>query len=120
MKPSCRPHETGGGRPGGHIVDATPASIVHELITEAVRLGADTIRVEYRSGYEEISVLKGGVGFGIARWPSSGRRAVSLRKELVGLRKKTKTSVSGAEYEVRTHTYDHFGEEAFEVRLRRI
>jgi len=104
-----------------HIVAGKPASIVHELITEAVGLGADTIQVEYRDGYEEISVLKGGVGFEIARWPSSGRLAVSLRQELHDLRKKrAKATVSGAEYELRTRTYDHFGEEAFELRLRRI
>jgi hypothetical protein len=104
-----------------YLVAAKHASIVHGLITEAVSLGADTIQVEYRDGYEEISVLKGGVGFEIARWRSSGRRAVSLRKELHDLRKKrAQATVSGAEYEIRTRTYDHFGEEAFELRLRRI
>jgi hypothetical protein len=100
---------------------STDESIVHGLITEAVGLGADTIQVEYRDGYEEICVLKGGVGFEIARWPSSGRPAILLRKELHNLRRKrAKATVSGAEYEVRTRTYDHFGEQAFEVRLRRI
>jgi hypothetical protein len=100
---------------------ATDESIVHGLIAEAVGLGADTIQVEYRDGYEEICVLKGGVGFEIARWPSSGRPAILLRKELHDLRKKrAKATVSGAEYEIRTHAYDHFGEQAFEVRFRRI
>jgi hypothetical protein len=81
------------------IVAATRASIVHDLTTEAVGVGADTIQVEYRDGYEEICVLKGGVGFEIARWPSSGRQAVALRKELHDLRKKrAKLTVSGVEY----------------------
>src|SRR2546428_2633876 len=96
-------------------------SIVHGLVAEAVGLGADTIQVEYRDGYEEISVLKGGVGFEIARWRSSGRRAVALRKELDDLRKKrTQATISGAKYEIRTRTDDHFGGWAFEVRLRRV
>jgi hypothetical protein len=95
--------------------------IVHELIAEAVGPGADTIQVEYRDGYEEICVLKGGAGFEIARWPSSGRRAVSLCKELHDLRRKrAKVTISGAEYEIRTRTYDHFGEQTLEVRLRRV
>jgi hypothetical protein len=104
-----------------HIVAAKRASIVHKLIADAVGLGADTIQVEYRDGYDEICVLKGGVGFEIARWPSSDRPAVLLRKELHDLlKKRAKATVSGVEYEVRTRTYDHFGEQAFEVRLRRL
>lgn len=41
-------------------LDSNHQSIVHGLSAEAVRLGADTIEVEYRDGYEEVSVLKGG------------------------------------------------------------
>jgi len=100
---------------------AKDEGIVHGLIAEAVGLGADTIQVESRDGYEEICVLKGGVGFEIARWPSSGRPASLLRKELHDLRKKrAKATVSGAEYEIRARAYDSFGDTAFEVRLRRI
>jgi hypothetical protein len=111
-------------RPGTHErqrMGSPDESIVHGLIAEAVALGADTIQVEYRDGYEEVCVLKGGVGFEIARWPSSGRPAVLLRKELGDLRKKrAKATVGGAAYEIRTRIYDSFGETAFEVRLRRI
>lgn len=100
---------------------AKDESIVRGLIAEAVTLGADTIQVEYRDGYEEICVLKGGVGFEIARWPSSDRPAILLRKELHALRKKrAKATVRGAAYEIRTRAYDSFGETAFEVRLRRL
>jgi hypothetical protein len=101
------------------IVAAKRTSVVHELITEAVGLGADTLHVGYRDGYEEICVLKGGVGFEIARWPSSSRPAVALRQELQDLRKKrAKVTVSGTAYEIRSRAYDSFGETAFEVRLR--
>jgi hypothetical protein len=102
-------------------VAAKRARMVDQLVTEAVGLGADTIQVEYRDGYEEIYVLKGGVGFEIARWPSAGRPAVALRNELHDLRKKRVTVIiRGAAYEIRTRAYDSFGEQAFEVRLRRI
>lgn len=84
-------------------------------------LGADTLEIEYRDGYEEVTVLKGGVGFEIARFPSSGGRAASLREELHNLRnKRAKVAVRGAEYEIRTRAYERFGEQAFEVRLRRL
>ena len=99
----------------------THESIVHGLIAEAVGLGADTLEIEYRDGYEEVSVLKGGVGFESARLPSSGGRAAALRKELHSLREKRVTvAVGSAQYEIRTRAYDHFGEQAFEVQLRRI
>lgn len=100
---------------------AKRASIVHELITDAVGLGADTIQVEYRDGNEEVSVLKGGVGVEIARFPSMGKRSVALRKELDQLRKKkTTVTVNGAEYEIRARAYELFAEQAYEVRLRRL
>ena len=96
--------------------------LLHGFIAKAGRLGADTIEVEYRDGSEEVSVLKGGVGFGIARLPSMGRRSTALREELDRLRKKktTKVTVNGAEYEIRVRTYERFVEQMFEVRLRRL
>ena len=110
------------GNFGGASEGVSHAGIVHGFIAKAGRLGADTIEVEYRDGYEEVSVLKGGVGFGIARFPSMGRRSTALREELDRLRKKTttKVTVDGADYEVRARTYERFGEQMFEVRLRRL
>jgi hypothetical protein len=103
------------------IVAAKRASLVHDLGTEAVGLGADTIQVEYRDGYKEIGVLKGGVGFEIARWPRSDRPAVTLRKELHELRNRRATVIiRGAAYEIRTRVYDSLGEQAFTVRFRRV
>jgi hypothetical protein len=95
------------------------ASPLPRFIAPAARLEADTIQVEYRDGYEEVSVLKGGVGFEIARFPSMGRRSTALRKELGALRvkKRATVTVSGAAYEVRARAYELFAEEAWEVRL---
>ncbi len=96
------------------------ASPLQEFIAQAVQLGADTIQTEYRDDDEEVSVLKGGVGFEIARFPSNGRRSTALRKELATLQRKKRmtVTVSGREYEVRARTYELFGEWAWEVRLR--
>ena len=51
-----------------------------EFVSKAVELEAREIEVEYKDGYEEITVLKGQMGFGIARLESSGKEATNLRK----------------------------------------
>lgn len=93
---------------------------LQQFIAQAVPLGADTIQAEYRDGYEEVSVLKGGAGFEIARFPSMGRRSAALRKELAHLQQKRRMTVTvgGTAYEVRARAYELFGEEAWEVRFR--
>jgi hypothetical protein len=96
------------------------ASPLQQFIARAVELRADTIHVEYRDGYEEVSVAKGGVGFEIARFPSMGRCSTALRKELAKLQqqKRTTVTISDAAYEIRARAYELFAEEAWEVRLR--
>jgi hypothetical protein len=46
---------------------------------------------------------------------------MSLRQELHALakRKRHRFAFGGAQYELRARVYDSFGEEAFEVKLRR-
>jgi len=96
-------------------------SIVEPLAAEAIRLGADLLDVEYKDGYEQVFATSAGVGFGIARLPSSSPEAATLREELHRLakRKRRRIVVNGCAYELRCGTYDSFGEEAFCVELRR-
>lgn len=96
-------------------------SILERFATEAVRLGADLLDVEYKDGYEEVFAVKGGVGQGIARFRSSSPEAVTLRGELHRLAKrKRRMAVGGAQYELRGSVYESFGEDAFRVQLRRV
>jgi hypothetical protein len=96
-------------------------SILERLATEAVRLGADLLEVEYKDGYEEVFAAKGGVGHGIARFRSSSPEAVTLREELHRVAKrKRRMAVGGAQYELRGSVYESFGEDAFRVELRRL
>ncbi len=96
-------------------------SIVERLATEAVRLGADLLEVEYKDGYEEVFIAKRGVGHGIARFRSSSPEAVKLREELHGIAKqKRRITVGGSQYELRGSIYESFGEDAFRVELRRV
>lgn len=96
-------------------------SVVERLATEAIRLGADFLDVEYKDGYEEVFAAQGGVGHGIARFRSSSPAAVTLREELHRIAKrKRRFAVGGSQYELRGNVYESFGEDAFRVQLRRV
>jgi len=95
--------------------------ILHDVAAEAVRLGVESIEVEYKDGYEEVFALRGGMAVGIARFPSSGRGAGVLRQELYALAKKKQRVVIGdAAYELRARKYESFGEDVLRVALLRI
>ena len=96
-------------------------SRVEQLASEAIRLGADALEVEYKDGYEEVVAMRGSAGHEIARLSSASREAALLRDELhARARRKRRLIVGGGEYELRVRVYDSFGEEAFRVDLRRV
>ena len=96
-------------------------SIVEELASEAIRLGAETLEIEYKDGFEEVFAVKGGLGYGFARLRSSSREAASLRDELYRITKrKWSMTACGHKYELRGRVYESFGENAFRVELRRV
>ncbi len=97
-------------------------SIVERLAVEAIGLGADELEVEYKDGCEWAFAAKAGLGFGIASYRSSSPEAGALRDELHRLtkRKRRIVVVDGLRYELRGHSYDSFGEEAYRVDLRRV
>ncbi len=93
--------------------------IVDDVVTEAARLGADGVEVEYKDGYEQVFATKGSFGYGIARFRSSTPEALALRKQLYRLAKRRRRiAVDAFEYELRCHVFDSFGEDAFQVELR--
>jgi hypothetical protein len=79
--------KTGGESLLHSITVLGPKSVLHELALEAVRLGADTIEVEFNYGQEEVVFLKDGSGAGTI-FESSSDQAKSLLKELYKLRRK--------------------------------
>jgi hypothetical protein len=89
-------------------------NIVDDVVTEAIRLGAGGVEVEYKDGYEQVFATQGNFGYGIASFRSSSPKAVALRKELYRLAKrKRRVAVDGIEYELRCAVFDSFGEDAF-------
>ena len=96
-------------------------SLVQELLAKAIRYGGDMLEVEYKNHYEEVFVMRNGIGFGIARFKSSSIHGAFLLKELYDLAKKKRRIVlDNEEYELRARIYDSFGEDAFRVQLRKL
>jgi hypothetical protein len=98
-----------------------PAGILERVAADAIRLGADTLEVEYKDRYEEVFAASGSLGFGIASFRSSSREAARLREECYRFAKQKsprRISVDGRDYELRCATFDSFGEDAFRLTLR--
>jgi hypothetical protein len=97
----------------------TQESVLERLIEKAVRLGGDALDVDYKAGYEEACVMRGAVGWGIVRLPSSSPEGTALRKELYGLvRKRRQVVIGGDTYVLRGTQRDSFGETAFRVDIQ--
>lgn len=96
------------------------ASGLEKLVAEAIRAGAEELDIEYKDGYDEVCVMRGPVGFGIARFRSSSSEGIALREELFGVaRKRRRLSIAGQEWDLRCRVRDSFGEAAFRVEVRR-
>ena len=100
----------------------TIESLVERFAAQAIAGGAKTLKVEYDEGYEEVWACEGDAGVSIGcRIPSSSDEAKSLRAELYAMGKRPlRIDVGGCTYELRCRTYNSFGEDAFEVKFRRV
>jgi|SRR6266581_4902656 len=93
--------------------------VLEQLVREAIRLGADTLEVEYSNGCEEVVAYMGTVGRDIGRL-GSGTEATALRSALyASTTRPRRLSVAGHEYVIRARLYDTFGEDAFRINLGR-
>jgi hypothetical protein len=96
------------------------ASGLEKLVAEAIRAGAEGLDIEYKNGYDEVWMMHGPVGFGIARVRSSSSEGIALREELFGIAKKRcRLSIAGQAWDFRCRVRDSFGEAAFRVEIRR-
>jgi hypothetical protein len=100
----------------------TNESVLERFAVQAIAGGANTLKIEYDEGYEEVYAGQGDIGASIGcRIPSSSTEAKSLRAELYAAAKHPRRiDVGGRSYEMRCRTYDSFGEDAFEVKFRRV
>jgi len=86
---------------------------------KVIELGCDGMEIEYRNGYEEITAMKGNLGFGIGEIKSSSRKSADLQDELWDLRNRTKRiEVRGTVYQAQVNTFESFGETAYRIKIR--
>ena|SRR2546430_1614713 len=93
---------------------------LEKLVAEAIHAGAEELDIEYKDGYDEVCVMRGPIGFGIARFRRSSSEGIALREELFGIaRRSRRLSIGGRAWDLRCRIRDSFGEAAFRVEIRR-
>lgn len=92
---------------------------IAEWLIKAIELGCDGLEIQHKTGYEEITAMKGNFGFGIGEIKSSSPEAAALRDELWSLRNRTKRiELRGTVYKARVRTFESFGETACRIDIR--
>jgi len=88
---------------------------------KSIEMGAYEIEIEYKDGYEEITVLKNEVGYGIAKLDSVSEEASSLRNQLYSLQENKQgiIRINGTEYKLRIEIYESFGEDVFRLIIEK-
>jgi hypothetical protein len=103
---------------GDHMKNPADMAMIQQLIADTVRAGGDSLDIEYKDQHEEVCAMRGPVGFGIARFPSGGKEATTLRRALYEMAKRRSTvTIDEVDYDVRVRIYDSFGEDAFRAQL---
>ena len=74
------------------MMPGKPKTILERLAEEGIHLGADTLDVDYKDGYEEVFAMKRGVGHAIAMLRSSSAEAATLRDELHAIARRSGVS----------------------------
>ncbi len=68
---------------------SSPGNSLAEWLAKVIELGCDGLEVEHKGEYEEITAMKGSVGFGLRDIKSDSPEAAALRDELRLLRNRT-------------------------------
>ncbi len=93
-------------------------SIIEQLASKAIRVGADALDIEYKGGYEEVFAMCGSIGHGIARLQSTSPEAEALRAELQAMvRRNRNLALDDREYKLRCRVHESFGEDAYRVEI---
>ena len=86
---------------------------LEKLVAEAIHAGAEELDIEYKDGYDEVCVMRGPIGFGIARFRRSSSEGIALREELFGIaRRSRRLSIGGRAWDLRCRIRDSFARDA--------
>jgi len=94
--------------------------ILLELVAKTLAVGAYEMQVEYEDRKEHVLAFQEGVGFGIASLDASSEEAQALREALYQIRRKQKiVTIEGVEYRLRARIHQLFGEDVFQVTIKK-
>jgi len=88
-----------------------------DFIARAIDDGADGISIEYKNGYEEISLLNGEIEIGLAQLKSNSSESAAMFDELAKIEKLGYLMVENQRVLMDIATYDEFGEEAYKITI---
>jgi len=89
-------------------------------IEKAINHNATTITVEYKDGYEEITIYNGSTGFMIDSVKSGSKEAQDLYDDIFKLKKNKKITIGDNVIYTNVSTYDSFGETAYRIHINEI
>ena len=88
------------------------------LIAKAIEFNANGIEIEYKDGMEEVCIMKGSMGFGIARIDSSSEEALALLQRIHKIKNKgTIVNINGKSYKISVKIFNSFGEKAYRIKI---
>jgi repressor LexA len=95
-----------------------PTTLLEGLCGHALSLGTQSIAVEYKDGGDWVFANQGGIGIGIANYPSSGADGKELRRNLYAAAKKpVRADINGQVYILKVRVFESFGQDAFAVSI---
>jgi len=98
------------------VVKERQPAVLEGLLQEGLRLGADSLEIEYSNGRDDVVAYIGAVGRQIASFPSNTPEALALRRELyASARRPHRFSVDDRQIRIRVQVEDMFGEDAFRI-----
>ena len=92
---------------------------LEELIKKAMEADAETLTIEYRDGFEEITAYSGGLGVTIDAIKSSTSESDALLEEIEKIEKENRITIDKHEVLLKISSYDDFGETAYEIKILR-
>lgn len=91
--------------------------ILKDFIAHALNEGANGISIEYKNGHEEVSLINGDTGIGLAQIKSNSSDSAAMFDELAKIEKLGYLMIESQRVLLDIATYDDFGEEAYKITI---
>ena len=92
-------------------------NIFKGIVRKAINNNAESLTIEYRDGFEEITAYSGNVGVAIDTIKSNSKESESLFEEIEKIDRAKKIQIGEHEVLLEISSYDNFGETAYEIKM---